>query len=192
MSDDLDFLNDPVPPARPSRRFSWGSVVLLAGLLAIGGVLALQLTRQNQIQPVPGEIAPDFTLRTFDGEDITLSELRGKIVIVNFWGSWCAQCYGEAPDLQDIHDAYTDQVVVIGVNWLDTPTGAQSFIDQFGLTYANGEDTRERIAKAYRIQGAPENFIINAEGVIAASLIGAVDYPTLATVIDNLLAGGAG
>lgn len=186
---DLDFLREPAPPPPAARRFSWGSIVLIAGLLAIGAVLAIQLTRQNQLQPLPGEIAPDFTLTTFEGEEIRLSGLRGNIVLINFWGSWCAQCYGEAPDLQDIHEAYADQdVIVIGVNWLDTPAGARDFIAQFGLTYANGEDIQERIAKAYRIQGAPENFIVDRNGIVAAAWIGAVDYPMIADTLDRLLA----
>jgi cytochrome c biogenesis protein CcmG/thiol:disulfide interchange protein DsbE len=187
----LDFLNDTPPPSddTPKHGLSAGSWVLIIGVMMAIAVFGIQLSRQNTIQPQKGEIAPDFTLTMFDGSTVRLSDLRGNIVLINFWGSWCAQCYDEAPHLQDIYDDYGDRgVIVLGINWLDTPSGAQNFIQRFDITYANGEDLQERVAKTYRVQGAPENFIVDANGVVQASLIGAVNYEMVAQILDDLLA----
>jgi cytochrome c biogenesis protein CcmG, thiol:disulfide interchange protein DsbE len=185
--------------AQPKAGLSLGSIMLLAGIVAMFAVLALQLSRQNQIQPMPGETAPEFTLTAFSqvsndstiaapGETFTLADLRGQIVIVNFWGSWCAPCRTEAPDLQAIYEDYSDQgVVLVGVNWLDVEREALAFIEEFGLTYPNGPDVGERIANRYNIQGAPENFIINREGVVEEAVIGSVDYDRLASILDRML-----
>lgn len=190
---DLDILRE--FEAKPKRHaqtddFSPGSIVLLVGLIAIIGVLAVQLMRQNQIQPMQGERAPEFTLTAF-GEDeaFTLSDYRGQIVIINFWGSWCGPCRVEAPELQAIYEDYQDDgVVVIGVNWLDTRNDALDFIEEFGLTYPNGPDLGERIAQDYNITGAPENFVVGRDGVVVEAIIGQASYAQLADVLDGILA----
>jgi len=168
---------------------SLSSIVLLIGILMVIAVFALQLSQQNRIQPLAGEVAPDFEMTTFEGEPLRLSDLRGQIVIVNFWGSWCAPCRAEAPDLQAIYEDYRDQgVIVVGVNWLDPRTNALAFIDEFGLTYPNAPDIGEIVGGDYRIQGAPENFIVGRDGVVIEPLIGAVDYTILARILDEVLA----
>ncbi len=188
----LDFLNDtPTPIQR--RGLSWASLVLLAGIVAFALVLAVQLTRQNTVQPRKGDVAPDFALTTFDGETITLESLRGQLVLVNFWGSWCPPCHDEAPDLEDAYNDYKDRgFTILGVNWLDTPTGAAEFIERYSVTYPNGEDTRERIAKAYHIQGAPENFLIGRDGNVIMAWLSPVTYPMLADELDTILAAEEG
>ena len=177
------------------KGFSIGSIVLISGIVAVIVVLAVQLARQNQIQPMPGEVAPEFTLTSFStgpddpSETISLSDLRGQIVIVNFWGSWCAPCRTEAPELQAIYEDYKDDgVILIGVNWLDIEDEALAFIDEFGLTYPNGPDVGERIGNRYNIQGAPENFIVDRDGVVHEAVIGSVDYDQLAAILDEMLA----
>src|SRR5690349_19378182 len=80
--------------------------------------------------------APDFTLVSFDGQEIQLSDLRGKVVIINFWASWSGPCRIEAPIMQNIWQSYRDRdVIVIGVNSLDLDANALEFINEFSLTY---------------------------------------------------------
>jgi cytochrome c biogenesis protein CcmG, thiol:disulfide interchange protein DsbE len=183
----LDFLEHPPKPT--SRKgLSWGAWVLLAGIVAVAFVLAIQLTRQNTVQPRTGEVAPSFELTTFDGQTLTLESLRGQIVLVNFWGSWCAPCHDEAPELEEAYNDYKERgLIVVGVNWLDTATGAADFIERYDITYPNGADTRERIAKAYHIQGAPENFLIGRDGKIIMAWLSPVTYPMLADALDAYL-----
>ena len=187
MHDSMNIFPDEPPVRR--RGFSPGSIVLLIGVLAVIMVFAVQLSNRRQIQPQPGETAPDFELVNFNGEPIRLSDMRGQIVIINFWGSWCPPCRAEAPDLEDIYRAYRDRgVEMIGVNWLDTDRSARAFMAEFDLTYLNGPDIGETVARRYNIQGAPENFVVDRDGTVVYSVPGPVTYEDLAGVLDELLA----
>jgi len=171
-------------------RFRWGWMIVLT-IVVIALILGAQLSQQNRVQPQAGETAPSFNLTTFEGEAISLESLRGKIVIVNFWASWCPPCHDEAPELQAIAEDYANQnVVVVGVNWLDTEREALAFMAQYGLTYPSGPDMGERIAQSYHIAAAPENYVIDRNGIVADVVLGPVTYDHLAEVLDGLIAAG--
>lgn len=161
---------------------------VLAFILFGVGVIAIQLRKQQEIQPQTG-LAPDFELALYGGGHFKLSEQKGKVVLLNFWGSWCGPCRVEAPELQELWERYQDDdFIIIGVDWLDSESNGLAFIEEFGLSYPNGADIEERVAKAYHIQGAPENFLIDKEGNIAQFLYGGVHADKLAPIIDDLLA----
>lgn len=189
--DNLEFLESSKPKndGENNKRLSMGSIVLLTGIIAIVLVLGLQLSRQNETQPTSG-IAPDFYLELFDGSDFQLSDQKGKVILVNFWGSWCGPCRQEAPELQALYEDYKDEdFLIIGVNWLESSRQkALDFIDEFGITYPNGEDFGEIVAKKYQIQGAPENFLIDKDGNVSQFVYGVVRYDTLSSAIETLLA----
>lgn len=176
-------------PKRKNGGLSLSTLVLLAGLLAMVIVVGAQLARRTQTQPYAGA-APDFTLTLYgSGDEFTLSEQKGKIVVVNFWGSWCPPCRDEAPDFQAIHEQYADQgVVLVGVNYRDVESRALSFIDEYGITYLNGLDVGERITTRYNIAAAPETFIIDRNGEIFEFYLGPVNYAELAGTLDRALA----
>ncbi|MAS32606.1 MAG: thiol:disulfide interchange protein [Anaerolineaceae bacterium] len=164
-----------------------GSIVLLVGILAVVAVFGWALVQRNQTQPTAGP-APDFELTTYDGQDIRLSDLRGKVVVVNFWASWCGPCRLEAPDLQRIHERYQGQgVEVIGVAYTDTDTNALAFMDEFGMTYANGPDRGTIISDRYNIQGVPETFVVDQDGNIAKFIFAPTNEADLSAIIDDLL-----
>lgn len=187
-ADQLEFLETPEAERRRPR-FSWGNLVLLLGIAAVAGVLGLQLARQNATQPTSGR-APDFQLTLFDGGEMRISELRGRVVLVNFWASWCPPCRDEAPDLQALHEAYADAgFVVLGVNILESSRQkALDFIDEFALTYPNGEDIGQFIANLYRVEGPPESFLIDKQGKINRFILGATRFDDLSANIADLLA----
>lgn len=183
----LDLLKDTT--AKPARGLNAGSVVLLLGIVSIIAVIGLQFARQNAIAPRNGP-APDFTLDLYGGGTFTLSEQRGRIIVVNFWGSWCAPCRDEAPDLQAAHDRFAEHgVMVVGVGFRDTERAARQFIDELAITYPNGNDTGLKITEDYHVSGAPETYIIDRDGNIAAFYIG--QFPpvwltdTLTTLIEE-------
>jgi hypothetical protein len=110
---DNDLLHPPQPEPKEARGsfFSPGNIALLAAILVAGAIVGFRLLQQNQMQPTDGR-APDFAFTPFEGEEYRLSELRGKVVVVNFWASWCAPCEEEAPDLGTrISDLYNIQGV---------------------------------------------------------------------------------
>lgn len=164
-----------------------GSIVLLVGILAVVAVFGWALIRSNQTQPTAGP-APDFTLTTYDGQEYRLSDLRGQVVIVNFWASWCVPCRVEAPDLQRVYDRYKDRgVTILGVAYTDTDTNALAFIDEFDMTYPTGPDLGTRISDRYNILGVPETFVIDQQGNIVKFIIAPTSEAELSALIDGLL-----
>jgi len=112
-------------------------VVLLVGIFFV----ALNLVMQQGARPIPGSPAPDFTLKLYPGyraglpEEIRLSDLRGNVVVINFWASWCVECHKEAQALEGIYRAYKDRgVVVLGVDYLDTEAPALAYLKQYNVT----------------------------------------------------------
>ncbi len=185
----LDLLDeiDQQPDPSAKRGLGGGPIMLLAGVVVFLAVIGIALVRQNQDQPTTG-LAPDFTITTFDGEVFTLSEQRGKIVILNFWASWCGPCHEEAPALQRLAERYQDRVVFLGVTHVDEPDDSKAFIERYGITYANAEDPRDDITKRlYRITGVPETFVIAPDGSVAQFFFAAINETELAALFDQLL-----
>jgi cytochrome c biogenesis protein CcmG/thiol:disulfide interchange protein DsbE len=176
-------------PAAPRRGgLGLGSIVLLVGILAVVAVFGWALIRSSQTQPTAGP-APDFTITTYDGQEYRLSELRGKVVIVNFWASWCVPCHDEAPALQRVYERYKDRgVEMLGVAYTDTEANALAFIDQYGMTYPTGPDTGTRISDRYNILGVPETFVVDQQGNITHFIMQPTSEAELSAIIDGLLA----
>jgi cytochrome c biogenesis protein CcmG/thiol:disulfide interchange protein DsbE len=189
---DLDFLQEsrPDPAASGRRRLSAGTIVLLAGILSVVIVIGIAFVRSQQGRPESG-MAPDFTLTTFDGQQIRLSDLRGQVVVLNFWASWCAPCREEAPALQSIWENYRDRgVLVLGVAYADDPDDSRAFNAEFGLTYPSGPDIGTVISKdQYHITGVPETFIIDRNGEIVTFIFSTITEPQIRAILDPLLAG---
>src|SRR5574342_1012414 len=138
------------------KRHAGGIFLTFSAVLALLGLLGWGLLKSQQ-GPVENGPAPAFSLTGFDGRTVALSELRGQVVIVNFWASWCLPCREEAAYLERTWRKYRDQgVVFIGVDWVDTQKEALAYMKEFDLTYFNGPDLGTVIATAYNIQGVPE------------------------------------
>lgn len=179
-------LDESTPPIQRGG-LGLGSIVLLIGVLLVVVVFGYALIQRNQMQPTSGP-APDFTFTTFNGDSINLSTLRGKVVVLNFWASWCGPCRDEAPALQAVAERYADQdVVVVGIAYTDTETNARAFIDEFGITYANGADIGTRISDRYNIQGVPETFIIDPNGDIMQFFMLPINEAQLSAAIEQAL-----
>jgi cytochrome c biogenesis protein CcmG/thiol:disulfide interchange protein DsbE len=158
---------DPTPQPVTRGGFTVGNIVLITGVILFAAVIGIALLRGQQTQPTSGQ-APDFSLTTFDGEPFRLSDQRGRIVLVNFWASWCAPCREEAPLLEAIWQDYRNRgVVVVGIAYADLDSESRAFIEAFGVTYPNGADVGTLISKnQYHIIGVPESFIIDQNGQI--------------------------
>lgn len=140
--------------------------------------------------PLVGREAPLFTLSLFDGGTLRLADMRGQVVVLNFWASWCyPACWNEAPRLQAAWEQYREQgVVLVGVNYQDREADARAFIERFGKTFPNGPDTGTRIAIDYGVYGVPETFFIDPQGRIAHKHIGEISNAVLHEWITRLRA----
>ena len=117
------------------------------------------------------EAAPDFTVETFEGETLRLSDLRGQVVVLNFWASWCPPCRWEMPFFETISQEYKERdVVFLGIAMSDTMKDAGDFADAAGVTYPLALDATNEIARDYEVLGLPTTFLIDKDGAIRRRL----------------------
>ncbi|MFQ5840163.1 MAG: TlpA family protein disulfide reductase, partial [Candidatus Methylomirabilales bacterium] len=144
---------------------SWRKLIVPLSAVPVLLLLAYGFTLDPRAVPSPlvGKAAPDFAIETFEGKRLALVELKGRVVVVNFWASWCyPACYDEAPVFEAGWRAYRDQgVTVVGINIQDTEAKARAFIEQFRLTFPNGPDPQGKISIDYGVYGVPETFFID-------------------------------
>jgi peroxiredoxin len=136
----------------------------------------------------PGEPASDFALDLLHGSTFTLSDLRGRVVVVNFWATWCPSCEDELDDLQAVWVEYRpEEVVLVGIAVQQDATVVQEMASRLGLTYPLGLDPRGRIGLAYGITAVPETFVVDPEGQVAFVHVGPVSAGQLRQELDRLL-----
>ena len=138
---------------------------------------------------VEAKAAPEFTLELLDGSVTSIAELRGQVVLLDFWASWCLPCRDEAPVLAQVYEEYRERgVEFVGVNLWDNPGDAELFLQQQGHEYPNGVDAGGKIAISYGVRGIPEKFFVNRNGQIARKFSGPMNAALLRETLDTLLA----
>ena len=152
----------------------WAQIIiwsLIVGLLALVGVI---LSKRQQGTVQPGDAIPDFILPLFSGyeyegkSEVQLSDFQGKVVVLNFWASWCKPCEQEAAELEEAWKFYEPggEVVFLGADYVDTEPEARAYLKKFGITFSNGPDMGTKISQMFRIRGVPETYFIDQNGVL--------------------------
>lgn len=148
--------------------------------LALGGVDESELSGDEEVGTKVGMRAPDLLLQTMDGEVVSLSDFKGKKVLLNFWATWCPPCRDEMPDMVDFYDAYGDDVEIVAVNvtYSETnPEGIQPFLDEFGVDFTVLKDEDGLVSDSvFGVHVLPTSYIINRDGVIMNLARGPLTY----------------
>jgi cytochrome c biogenesis protein CcmG/thiol:disulfide interchange protein DsbE len=189
----------PVPAGTAAGRRRPRRVALLLAAVAATVALAAWLLSAGLHRdptairsPLVGRPAPDFALRTLDGDRVVrLGDLRGQVVVLNFWASWCAECRVEHPALRAAWNRFRDAgVVVVGVDFQDDHANALAYLAETGTSWPVVGDPGSRTALAYGVYGIPETFLIGPDGQVTAKQVGPVTYDQLVREITRLLPGG--
>ncbi|MHB8631154.1 MAG: TlpA family protein disulfide reductase [Candidatus Limnocylindria bacterium] len=168
----------------------YAAVALILGL-ALTLTLAFRRDPHDIKTGTVGKPAPAFAAPSLlGGSTISLDQYKGKIVVLNFWSSWCVPCKAENPALTDMWERYrgTD-VVLLGVVFQDSVGAARDYTTRLGNTWPSVIDENGRIAFRYGVFGPPETYFIGADGIIAGRHIGPIDEPTLLTGVETLRRG---
>ena len=152
----------------------WIQILAFALVIVLILFFGFGLRARGEAQPSSGPAA-EFTITSFEGQKISPTELRGKVVVINFWASWCAPCRDEASFLQRTWQQYKDRgVVFIGVDYVDSETAAKAYLKEFGITYFNGPDIGSEISQRYRIKGVPETYFVGKDGNLSGNALGPI------------------
>lgn len=175
----------------------WAQVIIWVFLIGLLAIVAVGLNRAQQGTVQPGQKIDDFTLPLFSGyeyegrSEVHLEDFRGKVVVINFWASWCKPCEQEAAELQQAWREYkpTGEVIFLGVDYVDTEPDARVYLKKFGITFPNGPDLATRISQYFRIKGVPETYFIDREGVLQYVQVGPfTSISQIRNIIDPMLA----
>ncbi len=178
---------------QPIQRRITFAFILVAGLSWLFISADRTGTSTAGLIPAPqvGFLAPDFTLETLEGDSITLSDLRGKAVLVNLWATWCPPCRAEMPAIQRLHEEYKDQgFIVLAVNATnqDDLSKIPSFTGEYGLTFPILLDTTGEVSRQYQLRSLPSSYFIRRDGIIQEVVIGGPMAETLLrTRIEKIL-----
>jgi peroxiredoxin len=129
-----------------------------------------------------GDAAPNFTLTTLDGKQVSLSDYRGKSVMINFWYATCPGCIAETPGIEKFYTAQQaagKSLVILAVNSVDDASTAQQFVQQYGMTYTPVLDDNQRVATLYNLNATPTSYIIDTHGIVRFVQVGPIDEATL-------------
>lgn len=126
-----------------------------------------------------GDTAPDFTAQLVDGSTVTLSDLKGKPVLINFWATWCGPCVMEMPAFERLMEDYGDEISLVAVNCGDDAETVKDFVEENGFTFPIALDEDFEITMTYPSNGIPYTVIVDSEGVITHISTGAADADTM-------------
>ncbi|MFC1959077.1 peroxiredoxin family protein [Chloroflexota bacterium] len=164
-------------------------ILWVVGLPDVAAVVALDVGSDGQpIAPVVGAVAPSFSVQTTDGDTLTLADLRGSPVILNFWATWCGPCQVELPDLQRLYEERQNTGLrVVGINVDEAPAVFGPWAAARGLTFVMVADVGAEIQALFHVRGTPQTIIIDADGVIQAVFYGPLTFNRLERVLDDLV-----
>ncbi len=174
----------------------WAQIIIWAVLVGLLVVVAVSLNNSQQGSVQPGTHIQNFQVTLYSGYELNgkttsdLASLNGKVVMINFWASWCKPCEQEAAALEQAWQFYRPggQVAFIGADYVDTEPEARAYLQKFGITFANGPDLGTSLSQEFRIKGVPESYFLDQNGVLKYVQIGPfTSMDEIKAVIDPML-----
>jgi cytochrome c biogenesis protein CcmG, thiol:disulfide interchange protein DsbE len=168
------------------RQPTWLMLIVCLALIGLVIFMISALVNHHSTKLTIGDQVSPLKLTTFDGEDINTADLDGKVIVVNFWASWCNTCSIEAPMLEQAWERYRnlETVVFLGVAYKDKVPEAINFLSRYNILYDNALDQNYRLAQALQLQGIPETYIIDQYGRLAYKKLG--PFPSLESIISAI------
>lgn len=163
------------------------SILLLVTFIASGCAADSQPAATAASAQTAVQKAPDFGFTYLNGTAGNLKELQGKPVFLNFWATWCPPCVGEMPHFETLYPKYKDRINFIAVSVDDEQADAKAFVAQRKFTFPAAHADAQKIIQKYNIQGIPASYLLDAEGNIIATSIGAMDEKTLERFLQQAL-----
>lgn len=167
----------------------WLRRVLLFAMIAVIGLALYQAVQQGKgTHPQVGDTAPDFQLPVLNGKPMYLHDLRGKAVMINFWGSWCPPCRQEMPAIEEVYKEYKGKgFEIVAINIGETDVTAAGFAGQYGLTFPIWMDHNRDVVHQYGINPIPTTYFVDTHGVITKVIEGPLDVNQLSSYIEPIL-----
>jgi peroxiredoxin len=166
----------------------WMRRVLFVCLVGMVAFAIYRVSTDTGGKPVEGNRAPNFTLTTLDGKQMSLHDLKGKAVMINFWGTWCPPCRAEMPAIQAAYMSNKDKgFEVVSVNIRENEVPVANFVSQYGLSFPIWMDKDRYVVKLYKIGPIPSTFFIDPDGVIVKRIEGPLQISQLQYYIEQLL-----
>ncbi len=178
------------------------AVVLLIGLVVYGGYDYYRTSSLETGQAVEssganvergiqkGQLAPDFSLTDLKGNPVTLSDFKGKKVMVNFWATWCPPCRVEMPHMQKFYEDYKSKdFVIVGVNMTTTeenPDNVKAFVEDQRLTFSIVLDQEGDVLQTYQVVAYPTTYVLDSNGVIREKFQGAINYDIMKDAVSKI------
>ncbi len=197
----MNYVPETTAHAEPTQHRHWGvtllwlTPVLFLLAIVVYGLLTRPPTSLDDPAPRVGQPLPDFTLPDLQGNKVQLSALRGKVVFINIWATWCPPCVDEMPTMQRLHDRLHDrglEILAISIDALGAQV-VKPFMQQYRLTFPALLDPKNRIERLYRTGGVPESFVVDKQGRLVEKIVGPRDWshPQVIAMFERLLAASA-
>lgn len=152
---------------KPEKKKYW-ALIILVSMVVLFVIIGIRLFQSDGGVVNIGEAPENFIINTYSGETIDTSSLKGKVLLINFWASWCIPCADEALLLEEawkqIDQEGSVEVVFLGLAYNDTEPAARAFLEEYGITYPNGPDLRGEISNIFNVKGVPETYILDQNG----------------------------
>ena len=175
-------------------RFAWAALILIVALSGVAWISYSQVPPEEQGEigtraeaPIPGYVAPGFSLLSLGGETVSLEDFRGQPVIINFWATWCPPCRAEIPHFQDASVKYEGRLTILGIDQGEPQAVVSDFASTFGMTYPILLDSNSDVNRSYSVSALPTTVFVDSNGLVDEVYAGIVNLAVLEDRIEELL-----